>query len=85
MGYSMCMRLHIHIDDTLIAQVDEIAGPRARSEFVRNAVQAAVESRRRWNLIEQAAGSVRERQHEWDADPGEWVRKQRRGDADRVG
>ena len=81
----MCMRLHIHIDDALIARVDEIAGPRARSEFVRNAVQAAVESRRRWDLIEQAAGAVSERQHEWDADPAEWVRQQRRGDPDRVG
>lgn len=73
------MRLHIRIDDALVAQVDEIAGPRARSEFVRNAVQAAVESRRRWKLIEQAAGSVSERQHEWDADPAAWVRLRRRG------
>ncbi len=79
------MRLHIHIDDALIAQVDEIAGPRARSDFVRKAVRAAVESRRRWDLIERSAGAVSERQHEWDADPAEWVRQQRRGDAGRVG
>ncbi len=36
------MRLHIHIQGALIAQVDEIAGPRMRSEFVRNAVKTAV-------------------------------------------
>ena len=36
------MRLHIHIDDALIARVDEISGPRARSEFVRTAIRAAL-------------------------------------------
>ena len=79
------MRLHIHIDDSLIAQVDEIAGPRARSEFVRKAVRVAVENQRRWTLIERAAGAVSEAPHEWDADPAEWVRRQRRGDSRRLG
>lgn len=72
------MRLHIRIDDALIARVDEIAGPRARSEFVRNAVRAALERRRRWDLIERAAGTLSARPHEWDADPAAWVRLQRR-------
>ncbi|MDE2882021.1 MAG: hypothetical protein OXP70_09230 [Acidobacteriota bacterium] len=71
------MRLYIHIDDALIARVDEIAGPGARSEFVRQAVRKAVESRR-WDLIERAAGAASERPHEWDANPAAWVRRQRR-------
>lgn len=73
------MRLQIRIDDALIARVDEIAGPRARSEFVRNAVQAAVENHRRWDLIERVAGTLGATPHEWDADAAEWVRQQRRG------
>ena len=81
----MPMRLHIHIEDELIAQVDRIAGPRARSEFVRKAVRTAVENRRRWDLIEQAAGAIADVPHEWDADPAEWVRRQRRGDSRRIG
>ena len=73
------MRLHIHIDDALIARVDEISGPRARSEFVRTAIRAALENHRRWDLIERVAGTVSARPHEWDADPAAWVRLQRRG------
>lgn len=73
------MRLHIRIDDGLIARVDQVAGPRARSEFVRNAVRAALENHRRWDLIERAAGTLSAGRHEWDADPAEWVRLQRRG------
>ena len=79
------MRLHIHVDDTLIARVDKIAGRRGRSEFVRKALRAAVEHEYRWDLIEKAAGSIQDRGHEWDKDPAEWVRLGRRGDPQRVG
>ena len=74
------MRLHVHVEDELIAQVDAIAGPGRRSAFIRKAVRAAVEHQNRWDLIKQAAGSIPDRGHEWDEDPADWVRRGRRAD-----
>ena len=85
MCYLTHMRMHIDLDDTLIAEVDEIAGPRQRSAFVRDAVRAAVDQRKRCRLIEGAAGSIADTGHDWDADPAAWVRDQRFGDTTRVG
>lgn len=79
------MRLHVHVEDELIARVDAIAGRRGRSEFIRKAVRAAVEHQNRWDLIEKAAGSIPDHGHEWDEDPAEWVRRGRRTDPRRVG
>lgn len=77
--------MHIDLDDALIAAVDGIAGHRRRSAFVREAVRAAVEQHKRWQLIGQAAGSIPDAGHDWDVDPAEWVRNQRFGDTTRVG
>ena len=85
MCYHLHMRMHIELDDALIAEVDELAGYRQRSAFVREAVQAAVEQHKRWRLISQAAGSIPDTGHDWDLDPAEWVRTQRFGDTTRVG
>ena len=79
------MRMHIELDDRLVAQVDEIAGPRGRSAFVRRAVERALDQERRWADIEAAAGVIEARGHEWDDDPAAWVREQRRADARRAG
>lgn len=79
------MRMHIEVDDALVAKVDELAGPRGRSQFVRSAIERAVEHEIRWSLIEAAAGSIADQGHDWDGDPAEWVRWQRRGDARRGG
>jgi hypothetical protein len=35
------MRLHIELDDDLVAQIDELSGPRGRAAFVRSRVQFA--------------------------------------------
>lgn len=78
------MRVHIQLDDELTAQVDELAGPRGRSAFVRSAIKHAVRQGRRWVDIEAAAGAIGEG-HEWDADPAAWVREQRRADPRRAG
>lgn len=78
------MRMHIELDDGLVARLDELAGPRGRSAFVRTAVERAVRQEVRWASIEAAAGSVQDG-HEWDADPAEWVRDQRRADDRRAG
>ena len=79
------MRMHIELDDELVAMVDELSGPRGRSDFVRHAVRRAVDQERRWKLLERAAGSIPDTGHEWDEDPAAWVRAQRRADPRRVG
>lgn len=79
------MRMHIELDDDLVAKVDEIAGPRGRSAFVRAAIQDAVRQKMRWADIEAAAGAIAAEGHEWDPDPAEWVRAQRRSDVRRAG
>lgn len=79
------MRMHIELDDDLVAQVDQLTGPRGRSAFVRAAVEQAIAQRRRWAEIEAAAGQIGERDHEWDDDPAAWVRQQRQADSRRVG
>ena len=58
------MRLRIELEDTLVAAVDEIAGHRQRSAFVREAVRAAVEHHKRWRLISQARKASRAAQLE---------------------
>lgn len=76
--------MHIEIDDDLVAEVDRVAGARGRSAFVRDAVQRSVDRARRGTLLESVAGALTE-PHEWDDDPAEWVRTQRRSDPRRVG
>ncbi|MEJ7834495.1 MAG: hypothetical protein WKF79_16395 [Nocardioides sp.] len=79
------MRMHIELDGDLVARVDELAGPRGRSGFVRAAIEAAVLQELRWRELHQAAGSIEDGGHDWDVDPADWVREQRRSDARRVG
>ena len=81
----MHMRMHLEIDDAIVTEIDELAGPRGRSAFVREAVRDAVDRRRRAYRIRQSAGVVRDGGHEWDADPAAWVQSQRAGDPKRVG
>lgn len=79
------MRMHIELDDDLVAQVDALSGPRGRSAFVRAAIEQAVQRERRWSAIESAAGAVADHGHDWDDDPAAWVRDQRRSDPRRAG
>ena len=79
------MRLHIELDDDLVARVDALSGPRGRSAFVRAAVERAVLQERRWSAIEAAAGAITDEGHDWDRDPEAWVREQRQADARRAG
>jgi predicted transcriptional regulator len=79
------MRMYIELDDALVAKVDELAGPRGRSAFVRLAIEQAVEQAVRWASIDEAAGAISDEGHDWDADPAAWVREQRRADARRAG
>jgi Arc/MetJ family transcription regulator len=79
------MRLHISLDDDLIAELDRRAGRGHRSAFIARTVERALEDERRWEEIEASLGALEDRGHEWDRDPGAWVRAGRRSDPQRVG
>jgi len=72
------MRVHISLDEALVDQIDQIAGPRGRSSFIAKAVAARVDQQRRWRQIESAFGSLPDMGHGWDDDPAAWVHEQRR-------
>lgn len=76
------MRLHVHLDDDLVRELDAVVGARERSRFIQDAVRKELESRRRWDLIWSAVGSVEDSGHAWDPDPAAWVREQRREQAE---
>jgi metal-responsive CopG/Arc/MetJ family transcriptional regulator len=79
------MRVHIELDDSLVQEIDQRAGSRNRSDYIRRAIAAALHESRRWDMIQSAAGTITASGHDWDDDPAGWVRSQRRGDARRVG
>ena len=71
--------------DYLVAELDRRAGSRRRSAFICELVRRGLDDERRWDDIEAALGGINDGGHEWDEDPGEWVRRQRRGDDRRSG
>lgn len=79
------MRMHIELDNAIVGEIDAIAGPRRRSAFVREAILDAVERHRRTSRLSEAAGVLRDSEHEWDDDPAAWVSRQRSGDPRRIG
>ena len=79
------MRLHIALDDDLVAELDRRAGARRRSAFIAELVRRGLDDERRWDDIEASLGAIADGGHDWDADPAEWVRRQRRGDSRRTG
>lgn len=54
----MHMRLHINIDDKTAREIDEIAGKRGRSRYIRDAVEARLEVDRRVAARRRLVGSV---------------------------
>jgi metal-responsive CopG/Arc/MetJ family transcriptional regulator len=81
----VAIRAHITLPDDLVRELDQRVGARRRSSFIAAAVRQALDDERRWELIESAIGSISDTGHEWDADPAEWVRSQRRADPGRIG
>lgn len=79
------MRLHIALDDELVAELDRRAGTRRRSAFIAQLIRRALDDERRWDDIQAALGTVSDTGHEWDDDPASWVRSQRHGDFRRSG
>ena len=79
------MRLHIALDDELVADLDRRVGPRRRSAFIAELIRRGLDDERRWDDIESALNGIADTGHDWDEDAGRWVRGQRRADARRVG
>ena len=79
------MRLHIQLDDDLVAELDRRCGHRRRSSFVAELIRRALEDEQRWDDIESSLGSIDDTGHDWDDDPAAWVRSQRSADDRRVG
>ena len=84
MGYAVAMRVHISLEDELLARLDERVGARHRSAFIEKAVQRALDDLVRADSLERALGAIDDSGHEWDDDPAGWVRSQR-ADQRRVG
>ena len=79
------MRLHIALEDDLVAELDRRAGARRRSSFISELIRRGLDDERRWDEIEAALGALPDAGHEWDDDPAAWVRAQRRADGRRAG
>ena len=71
------MRLHIQLEDELVADLDKRAGPRRRSAFIAELIRRGLDDERRWDDIEASLGTISDTGHEWDEDPASWVRAQR--------
>ena len=85
MGYIRPMRMHIALEDELVAELDRRVGPRRRSAFIAELIKRGLDDERRWDDIEAALGALADTEHDWDNDPAAWVRAQRRADARRAG
>lgn len=79
------MRVHIQLDDELVAELDRRAGRRRRSAFIAQLIKRALEDEKRWDDIEATLGALPDSGHEWDDDPSRWVRAQRGADLRRAG
>jgi len=79
------VRIHVHLEEELVAELDARVGARGRSRFIERATRAALDEERRWESIHSAIGTIDDEGHEWDADPASWVHEERRRDAARVG
>jgi hypothetical protein len=79
------MRVHIALEDDLVAELDRRIGTRRRSAFIAGLIRRALDDERRWDEIEAALGGLADEGHEWDDDVAGWVRRQRRSDDRRAG
>jgi predicted transcriptional regulator len=78
------MRLHIELEDELVTAIDDVAGPRGRSRFIREALNQALKLRKQRDLLRSVRGSI-DAGGDWGERPADWVREQRRSDDSRLG
>lgn len=73
------------MDDELVVELDQRAGVRRRSAFIAEIIRRSLDDEHRWDDLEKSLGSLSDEGHEWDDDPADWVRRQRRSDDRRTG
>jgi hypothetical protein len=73
------MRLHVYLDDGLVAQLDGEVGSRGRSAFVEECIRTELDRRRRWRSIWSAfeGAPIDDEDHPWDPDPAAYVHEER--------
>ena len=71
------MRLHVHLDDDLVAELDRLAGERGRSAYIEDAVRDRIDRARRWEAIWSAVDSIGDEGHPWDPDPSAYFHAER--------
>jgi Arc/MetJ family transcription regulator len=74
------MRLHIDLDDELVSKIDRAVGPGGRTQFIREAIDAALLRDTQREFLASARSSIRSEGHPWDSNPAAWVRAQRKAD-----
>lgn len=60
------MRISIHLDDELVADLDERAGTGRRDVFIAELIRRGLDYERRWGEIEASLGTIVDTGHEWD-------------------
>lgn len=75
MCYDRHMRVHIELEDAMIRRVDAITGDRGRSEFIRGAVDHALQRAERMLSLRRAIGAAPGFGEHLDRD---WIRTGRR-------
>jgi hypothetical protein len=73
------MRLHVYLNDDLVAQLDGEVGSRGRSAFVEECVRTELDRRRRWRSIWSAFEEppIDGEGHPWDPDPAAYLHEER--------
>jgi metal-responsive CopG/Arc/MetJ family transcriptional regulator len=79
----MAVRTNLLLPEALLREVDRLAGPRGRSRFVAEALEARLKRERLRQAVEQSAGALRAEEYpHWASseDVVNWVRAMRRED-----
>ena len=80
------MRTHVSLPEDLLREIDRLAGPRRRSQFVEEAVRAKLRQAAQAEALARTAGTLRVEDYpEWTtpADVSRWVERLREESNDR--
>lgn len=58
MGYCVGMRMHITLDNELVDRIDQVAGSRGRSRYIRKAIESQLEEDARVAARRRAFGAL---------------------------
>jgi predicted transcriptional regulator len=81
------VRTHVVLPEELVEEIDRLAGPRKRSQFIEEAVRARVEREKLGEALKASAGILKPEDHpEWRTpeDVSAWVRRSRELDNERL-